>query len=94
MLGEQETLVGGTLCLPLLVDRDLKEAETGSGFVPFLAGMLRAMVGVEWLSAALAEALLRCGRVLVIVDGLSERDEVTRSAFDRAGLPFRSCAWS
>ena len=29
-----------------------------------------------------AEALLGCGRVLVIVDGLSERDEVTRSAFD------------
>jgi hypothetical protein len=40
------------------------------------------MVGVPRLSSALAEALVRSGRVLVIVDGLSERDETTRRAFD------------
>jgi hypothetical protein len=84
VLGEYGPPLGGFFCLPLMVDRDVKTEETGDGLVPFLAGLLRAMVGVEKLSSALAEALLRSGRV--IVDGLSERDEVTQRAFD-AGQP-------
>jgi hypothetical protein len=81
-LGEKGTPPGGFLCLPLLVDRDLEPSETKEGFVPFLAGMLRVMVSIPRLSVKLAEALLRSGRVVVIVDGLSERNETTRRAFD------------
>jgi hypothetical protein len=88
-LGDEGTPPGGVFCLPLLIDRDLETSETGDGFLPFLAGILRAMIGVPRLSSGLAEALLRSGRVLVIVDGLSERNEVTRRAFDptRPGFP-------
>jgi len=88
-LGEEGTPLGGIFCLPLLIDRDLEISETGDGFLPFLTGALRAMVGIPRLSSRLAEMLLRSGRVLVIVDGLSERNEATRRAFDptRPGFP-------
>jgi hypothetical protein len=81
-LGEKGTPPGGFLCLPLLIDRNLEPSDTKDGFVPFLAGALRAMIGIPRLSTKLAEALLRSGRVLVIVDGLSERNDGTRRAFD------------
>ena len=40
------------------------------------------MFGIPRLSSRLTEVLLRSGRVLVIVDGLSECNEATRRAFD------------
>jgi hypothetical protein len=82
MLDQSRTPFGGLPCLPLIIDRDLKETETGENFISYLGGVLRVMIGVPRLSAALTEALLRSGRVVVIVDGLSERDENTRQAFD------------
>jgi hypothetical protein len=80
---------GGAICLPLLIDRDLDTEATGDGFIPFLAGQLRAGIGAPHVSTALTEVLLRSGDVLVIVDGLSERDNATRRAFDpaRSGFP-------
>jgi hypothetical protein len=74
--------LGGVTCLPLLVDRDLDAAETGDGLVPFLAGSLRASIGVPRISVTLTAALLRSGRIMVIADGLSERNDATRRAFD------------
>jgi hypothetical protein len=88
-LGEEGLPPGGIFCLPLLIDRDLEISEVDDGFLPFLTGALRAMVGIPRLSSKLAEVLLRSGRVLMIVDGLSERNENTRRAFDpaRPGFP-------
>ncbi len=82
MLSEAQARVGGHVCIPLLIDRDLRATETEEGFVAFLAGLLRAMVGIDRLSTTLTEALLRSGRLLVIVGGLSERDAPTKAAFD------------
>jgi HEAT repeat protein len=89
ILGDEGPPIGGFSCLPLFIDRDLEVSETETGFVAFLTGALRAMVGVPRLSSKLVEALVLSGRVLVIVDGLSERNEITRRAFDptRAGFP-------
>jgi photosystem II stability/assembly factor-like uncharacterized protein len=84
LLAEDGAPLGGIVCLPLLIDRDLEESDTGDGLLPFLAGALRAMLGVPRISSKLAEALVRSGSVLVIVDGLSERNEATRRAFDPA----------
>jgi hypothetical protein len=70
---EGETL-GGAICLPLLIDRDLDVEATGDGFMSFRAGQLRASIGAPRVSTALTESLLRSGNVMVIVDGLSERD--------------------
>jgi len=81
-MGEEGTPPGGVMCLPLLIDRDLEPSEAGDGFVPCLAGALRALVGTPRLSSKLTEALVRSGRILVIVDGLSERNKNTRRAFD------------
>jgi photosystem II stability/assembly factor-like uncharacterized protein len=83
-LGENGTSLGQFLCLPLLIDGNVDPSETKEGFVPFLAGRLRVFVNLPRLSSNLTEALLRSGRVLVIVDGLSERDEITQRAFDPA----------
>jgi len=41
-LGEEGTPPGGMFRLPLLIDRDLEISEAGDGFLPFLAGALRA----------------------------------------------------
>jgi len=89
LLSQGDSRLGGVTSFPLIIDRDLKEAETGENFISYLGGVLRVMIGVPRLSAALTEALLRAGRATVIVDGLSERDEVTRRAFDpgRPGFP-------
>jgi hypothetical protein len=88
-LGEEGAPLGGASCLPLLIDRNLEMSETGDRFLPFLTGALQALIGIPRLSSRLAEALLRSGRVLVIVDGLSERNDATRRAFDptRPGFP-------
>ncbi len=81
--------LGAAICLPLLIDRDLDADAVGDGFIPFLAGQLRSSIGAPRVSTALTEALLRAGDLLVIVDGLSERDNATRRAFDptRMGFP-------
>jgi hypothetical protein len=81
--------LGGAISLPLLIDRDLDAEATGDEFIAFLSGQLRASIGAPRVSTALTEALLRSGDVLVIVDGLSERSDATRRAFDpaRPGFP-------
>ena len=81
-LGEGGILLGGVPCLPLLFDRDLEQSEIENGLLPCLAGALRVMIDTPRLSSNLAEALVRSGYVLVIVDGLSERNEPTRRAFN------------
>jgi hypothetical protein len=76
--------LGTHTMLPLLVEADIpEEAATPNGLYPFLAGLLRlALEESRPISLTLTKALLRSGRVLVIVDGLSERSAATRQAFD------------
>jgi hypothetical protein len=70
--------------LPLLIEADApEEAAKPDGLYPYLAGLLRpALNERRRITIGLISALLRSGRVLVIVDGLSERSEATRRAFD------------
>ena len=70
--------------LPLLVDADVPEEAVKAGnFYPYIAGLLRSALNEDRrVTFALATALLRSGRVLVIVDGLSELSS-TASLKDR-----------
>jgi hypothetical protein len=83
-----EGALGGTNFLPLFIDRDLDASDIGEGFLPYMAGLLRASTDIRRVSTAWTEALLRSGDILVIVDGLSERNEVTRRAFNPARAAF------
>jgi hypothetical protein len=76
--------LGTHTMLPLLVEADVpEEAAQPNGLRPFLAGLLRpALAENRPISPTLTKALLRSGRVLVIVDGLSERSIATRQTFD------------
>jgi hypothetical protein len=87
-LGDEGEPLGGHVCLPLLVDRDLEATEASDGLLVYLTGALRALAGVPRLSVELVEALLRTGRVMVIVDGLSERSQTTRHLFDPGRINF------
>jgi len=87
-LGEEGAPLGGHLCLPLLIDRDLEATEASDGLLVHMAGALRAMAGLPRLSIGLGEALLRSGRVMVIADGLSERSQATRHLLDPGRLNF------
>ncbi|MFZ3326179.1 MAG: YCF48-related protein, partial [Methylocella sp.] len=80
---DQPPLAGHTM-LPLLVEADvIDEAAKPNGLYPYLAGLLRSALNEKRpISVSLTKALLRSGRVLVIVDGLSERSAATRQAFD------------
>ena len=84
-LGTTEQLpIGRHRMLPLLVDADVpEEAAKPGGFYPYVAGLLRSALNENRrITVSLATALLRSGRVLIIVDGLSERSSPSGRAFD------------
>jgi hypothetical protein len=75
--------------LPLLIEQDTPEARADD-LLPYLAGLMRSAIGQSrMISSTLMGALLRAGRVMLIVDGFSERSSATRRAFDpnRQGFP-------
>jgi hypothetical protein len=76
--------LGAGPVLPILVEADISdETARPGGLYPYLAGLLRAAVNEDRpISTALAQALLRKGLALVIVDGFSERSSATRRTFD------------
>jgi hypothetical protein len=70
-----ETYSGKNRMLPLLIiDAEVpKEAAKANGFYPFIAGVLRSALNENRrISVPLVKALLRSGRVLLIVDGLTD----------------------
>jgi hypothetical protein len=69
--------------LPLLIEADVpEEASKPDCLYPYLAGVLRSALNESRpISSMLTKALLRSGRVLIIVDGMSERSAMTRQAF-------------
>jgi hypothetical protein len=70
--------------LPVLIEDDLKEP-LGQA----VRGILQVQLETEQLlPESLVNALLRNGRILVIVDGLTERDEATRTAIRPAASEF------
>ena len=75
--------LGGHAMLPLFIQADAPDdAAKANGLCPYLAGLLRPAVNeTRPISVTLTSALLRKGRVLVIVDGLSERSAATQQAF-------------
>jgi hypothetical protein len=84
-LGTTDQLpIGRHRMLPLLVDADVpEEAVKPGGFYPYVAGLLRSALNENRrITVSLATALLRSGRVLIIVDGLSERSLPSGRAFD------------
>ncbi|MGO7486642.1 MlaD family protein [Rhizobium ruizarguesonis] len=76
--------LGRHAMLPLLIESDVPEqAATSDGLTPYLAGMLRTAVNEKRrITVRLTSALLRTGRILVVVDGMSERSSHTRDAFN------------
>jgi len=77
--------------IPLLVDHDLDVTGTDRHDMFFQAvrGKLQSIVGSpDAIPEGLAEALLRKGFVLVVFDGLSERDQSTRELLDPADPRF------
>jgi hypothetical protein len=85
VLGTADQLpIGSYRMLPLLVDADVPEdAAKPGGFYPYVAGLLRSALNENRrITVALAASLLRSGRVLIIVDGLSERSSTNGRAFD------------
>ena len=70
--------------LPVLVEADVPdETVKDNNIYTYLAGLLRPAIGENRpISFSLIKALLRSGRVLVIVDGLSERSVATREVFN------------
>lgn len=91
-LGEDgRTPLTGRLMLALLLETDVpQDVTTPEALCTVLAGALRdALAEPRPISIGLATALLRKGRVLVIIDGMSERSSATRTAFDpaRQGFP-------
>jgi photosystem II stability/assembly factor-like uncharacterized protein len=86
---------GGAPCIgyrviPLLVEQDLPvEAVKADDFARYHAGLLRVAVQQNRAcSARLTLALLRQGRLMPIVDGLSERSAETRATYDRQRQDF------
>jgi hypothetical protein len=79
-----QPLPSAQVMLPILIEADLPEdAAKPNCFYPYLAGILRSAVNEGHpISPALTRALVRSGRLLVVVDGLSERSAATRQAFD------------
>jgi hypothetical protein len=66
--------------LPILLDRDLDQAEGDSPFLEAIRQRLRGLIGLESVpDDELVVNLLRRGRLLVIVDHLSEMSEATRA---------------
>jgi hypothetical protein len=62
--------------LPVLVEEDLVEPQPDA-----VRGMFQVQLALQTpIPDTLVHALLRSGRVLVIIDSLSERDEFTRAA--------------
>jgi hypothetical protein len=93
-LGPTDLLpLGRHRILPLLVDADVpEEAAKAGGLYQYVAGLLRSALNEKRrMTVALIKALLRSGRVLVIVDGLSERSSASGRAFDpqRHGFEIR-----
>jgi hypothetical protein len=68
----------------LLIESDLPtEAAAPDKLSPYLAARLSDAVGAtKQISGSLIAALLRSGRILVIVDGFSERSQSTRECFN------------
>ena len=84
-LGTTDQLrLGRHRMLPLLVDADVPEEVTrAGGLYLYVAGLIRSALNENpRVTVALAAALLRSGRVLIIVDGLSERSLVSGRTFD------------
>jgi photosystem II stability/assembly factor-like uncharacterized protein len=79
-----DRLRSGYKVIPLLVERDVGlEATSVDGFAKFHAGLLRVAVAQsEPISGRFTLALLRNGRVMLIVDGLSERSAESRVVYD------------
>ena len=73
-------------CVPLLIERDLEPSQIGEKLPRFLLGKLRIMLGITRLSIGMVRTMLETGRVVVIVDGLSERGKDTRDAFSPANI--------
>jgi len=76
---------GGSLAIPLLINKDLTSESKDLNpegaekvLLTFLAGELRAVTRATSLSLELAGVLVRAGRVLVIIDGISERNKPTQ----------------
>jgi hypothetical protein len=77
--------------LPVLIEQDLDAAE--DGFFHAVRGRLQDLIGeAEPLSEQLTEQLLRDRRVLVIVDGLSERSGATRDLVQPTDPRFSAAA--
>jgi len=76
--------LGRHAMVPLLIETDVPdEAAKGDGLAPYLAGMLRTAVNEKRrITVRLTSALLRTGRILLVVDGMSERSTPTRDAFN------------
>jgi len=84
-LGEGgDQLRSGYKVIPLLVERDVGlDATSVDGFAKFHAGLLRVAVAQsEPISSRFTLALLRNGRVMPIVDGLSERSVDSRDVYN------------
>jgi HEAT repeat protein len=77
--------------LPVLIEQDLEPGE--SSFFRAVRGRLQDLIGeTEPLSEPLTEQLLRNRRVLVIVDGLSERSASTRDLVQPTDPRFSAAA--
>jgi hypothetical protein len=76
--------IGGHLMIPILIDADVPEDTIKpDGFYPYMSGLLRSALNERGrISVALTTALLRSGRALIIVDGLSERALTNSRIFD------------
>lgn len=70
--------------VPLLIESDVPDEVASAGdLVLYLAGMLRTSVNAKHrITVRLTSALLRAGRILLVVDGLSERSSATRGAIN------------
>jgi hypothetical protein len=81
--------------LPLLVEDDFPVSESGERprLEEVLLYRLTDLIGGAQITVQLMDRLLREGRVLLIADSLSERDEVTRRALmpSRPGFPVKVC---
>ncbi|MGA3342003.1 MAG: hypothetical protein ABSD11_15590 [Methylocella sp.] len=86
--------LAGYRVIPLLIEQDVPaETVKANDFARYHAGLLRVAVQQNRAcSARLTLALLRQGRLMPIVDGLSERSAETRAAYDRQRQDFPA-AW-
>ncbi len=70
--------------IPLLFELDVPdEVAAADELIPYIAGILRTSVNEKRrITVRLTSALLRTGRILLVVDGISERSKETRRAFN------------